>query len=342
MRWCCTDDISKSKQDFDVKNVRIFSYNEIKAATDNFDPSNKLGQGGFGIVYKGKLKDGTHIAAKVLSSKSEQGAKEFMTEIESIANVKHTNLVMLLGCCIQRGAQILIYPYVANNSLDRVMLGSNNGEINLSWGLRSAICKGTACGLSYLHEELEPPIVHRDIKASNILLDQNFIPKIGDFGLAKLFPDNITHISTRVVGTYFGVLLLEVISGKRISQSHNIVNSEMFLVQLAWHLYEKQRLLDLVDPKLKDYPEEEVLRYTKVGLFCTQGAASKRPFMPQVVEMLSRPIKLDEKELKSACSIHDMIRNEAEGASSSMVMRSSAVWPPMSSSSFTQSQISPR
>lgn len=115
-----------------------------------------------------------------------------------------------------------------------------------------------------------------------------------------------------------------------------------FSFSQAWHLYEKQRLLDLVDRNLKDYPEEEVLRYTKVGLFCTQVTSSKRPFMPQVVEMLSRPIKLHEKELESACSIHDMIHSKAKGASSLMVMRNSAVWPPISSSSFTHSQISAR
>ncbi|KAJ4812041.1 Leucine-rich repeat transmembrane protein kinase [Rhynchospora pubera] len=366
MRFCCIN-VSKSKQDFHdspaVKNVKIFSYKEIKAATNNFGRSNKLGQGGFGIVYKGQLTDGIHIAAKVLATESEQGEKEFMTEIESIADVKHNNLVMLLGCSIQRCNRVLIYEYVANNSLDRLLLGSTNGEINLTWDLRSAICKGTACGLSYLHDELEPPIVHRDIKASNILLDQNFVPKIGDFGLAKLFPNGISHISTRVVGTYgylapeyavhgqltkkadvysFGVLLLEVTSGKRISQSYNIHDSEMFLVQRAWHLYEKQRLLDLVDPNLKDYPEEEVLRYIKVALFCTQCAANKRPFMRQVVEMLSRPIKLNEEELKHTCSIKDMIGCEAKGALSSMFVSNSAVWPPMNSSSFTHSQIIPR
>jgi serine/threonine protein kinase len=165
-----------------------------------------------------------------LSSESEQGIKEFLAEIESISEVKHANLVRLLGCCIQRKSRILIYEYLENNSLDHALQGKLNhikhlatgiipcetavliahscfiytflGAESLSWSTRSDICVGTAKGLSYLHEEHEPNVVHRDIKASNVLLDRDYRPKIGDFGLAKLFPDNVTHISTGVVGTW--------------------------------------------------------------------------------------------------------------------------------------------
>lgn len=165
---------------------------------------------------------------KVLSTESKQGIKEFLTEIDTITNVRHPNLVEILGCCVEESSRILVYEYVENSSLDRALLGNlitlinidvrQNSSLsdfhnflylvgmtvdttNLNWKNRSAVSIGTARGLAYLHEELEPPIVHRDIKASNILLDSNFAPKIGDFGLAKLFPDNITHISTRVAGT---------------------------------------------------------------------------------------------------------------------------------------------
>ncbi|KAF0931709.1 hypothetical protein E2562_005702 [Oryza meyeriana var. granulata] len=230
-----------------LKNVQLFSFREIRAATNNFDHGNKLGRGGFGTVYKGTFEDGTAFAAKVLSAESEQGIKEFLTEIESITEAKHANLVRMLGCCVQRQNRILIYEYVENNSLDHALQAA--GVTDLSWSTRSGICMGIAKGLSYLHEEHEPSIVHRDIKASNVLLDRNYSPKIGDFGLAKLFPDNVTHVSTRVVGTTgylapeyvvhgqltkkadvysYGVLILEIISGRRISQT---IRSDMFLVR---------------------------------------------------------------------------------------------------------------
>jgi len=302
--------LCRSEEDFrglrNLENLRLFSYKEIRAATNNFDRSNKLGRGGFGTVYKGVWGDGTAFAAKVLCSESEQGIKEFLAEIESISEAKHANLVRLLGCCIQRKNRILIYEYLENNSLDHVLQG--NGATRLTWSTRADICVGTAKGLNYLHEEHEPNIVHRDIKASNVLLDRDYRPKIGDFGLAKLFPDNVTHISTGVVGTCgylapeyfvhgqltkkadvysFGVLVLEIISGRRISQT---IHSDMFLVREAWVLYQQGSLLDMVDARMEGYPEEEALRYLRVGLACTQAAPSSRPTMGQVVALLSRPV----------------------------------------------------
>ncbi|KAF8411170.1 hypothetical protein HHK36_003713 [Tetracentron sinense] len=227
--------------------------------------------GGDTAVPEGILKNGRQVAVKALSAESKQGVREFLTEIDIISNVRHPNLVELIGCCVQGTNRILVYEYVENNSLDRALWGPRSKNIKLDWGRRSAICMGTARGLAFLHEELDPPIVHRDIKASNILLDYDFTPKIGDFGLAKLFPENITHISTRVAGTT--------------------------LHQQTWQLYEEGKLLELVDPELEEYPEEEALRYIKVALFCIQGAASRRPIMTQVVDMLSRHIRLNEKQL---------------------------------------------
>lgn len=299
------------------KNIKLFSYNVLRSATDNFDQRNKIGRGGFGIVYKGILKDGTSIAAKVLSAESKQGIKEFLNEIDVITNVKHPNLVQLLGCCVQGVNRILVYEYVENRSLDQALIGTNSERARLQWGVRSQICIGTAKGLAYLHESIEPHIVHRDIKASNILLTENFLPKIGDFGLAKLFPDNVTHISTRVAGTTgylapeyamqgqltrkadiysFGVLILEIISGKSSSKSYWSKDGKV-LLERTWELYEEGKLTELVDPSLEDYPEEEVLRYIKVALFCTQATAGRRPSMPEVLLMLSKPIRLNEKEL---------------------------------------------
>lgn len=143
---------------------------------------------------------------KALSAESKQGIDQFLAEINTISNVRHPNLVELIGCCAEGANRILVYEYVENSSLDRALLGPKSKTILLNWEKRSAICVATAKGLAFLHEELVPHIVHRDIKASNILLDKDFLPKIGDFGLAKLFPDNITHISTRIAGTAYVIL----------------------------------------------------------------------------------------------------------------------------------------
>ncbi|KAJ6851684.1 putative serine/threonine-protein kinase isoform X1 [Iris pallida] len=328
MSFCCFSARKKSLQDlggFSVKNIRLFSFNELRSATDNFHPSNRIGRGGFGTVYKGILKNGTPIAAKVLSAESRQGVNEFLTEIDVITNVKHPNLVELLGCCVQESNRILVYEFVENNSLERSLLGLNSQPAELNWRIRSAICLGAANGLAYLHEEIKPYIVHRDIKASNILLDKSFTPKIGDFGLAKLFPDNITHISTRVAGTpgylapeyamqgqltrkadvySFGVLMLEIISGKSSSKSC-WSEMEKSLLEWTWQLYEEERLIELVDPSLEEYSEEEALRYLKAALFCTQATADRRPSMTQVVEMLSKPVRLNEKELRPPGLLHN-------------------------------------
>ncbi|KAI7757000.1 hypothetical protein M8C21_015112, partial [Ambrosia artemisiifolia] len=173
----------------------IFTLRQIKAATKNFDPENKLGEGGFGAVYKGLLSDGTIIAVKQLSSKSKQGAREFINEVGTISALRHPNLVRLYGCCVEGNQMSLIYEYMKNNCLSRALLDE------LTWPVRLSICIGIARGLVYLHEESHMRIIHRDIKASNVLLDENFNAKISDFGLAKLNDDGNTHISTRIVGT---------------------------------------------------------------------------------------------------------------------------------------------
>ncbi|XP_074272187.1 putative serine/threonine-protein kinase isoform X2 [Silene latifolia] len=300
-----------------LQNIRQFSYNELRAATDNFNLNNKIGRGGFGIVFEGILKGGLRVAVKTLSTESKQGLNEFLSEINTISNVRHPNLVELIGCCVEGPNRILVYEYVVNNSLDRALLGYTSDRSKLNWEKRSAICLGTARGLAYLHEELVPPIVHRDIKASNILLDGNFLPKIGDFGLAKLFPEDITHISTRIAGTMgylapeyalgghltkkadvysFGVLILEIISGRSNSRG-NWDGSQKYLLEWAWNLYKEGRVLEIVDSEMGVYAEDMVIRYMIVAFFCTQGAANRRPLMRQVIEMLSRKTRLNEKQL---------------------------------------------
>ncbi|CAN1854168.1 Cold-responsive protein kinase 1 [Linum perenne] len=245
-----------------LRDVNHIAYEKLRSATEDFDPRKKIGRGGFGTVYKGTLKSGKQIAVKTLSVHSKQGVREFLNEIRAMSKAKHPNLVELVGCCVQGANRILVYEFVENNSLEHCLLGSRNPNVKLDWGQRAAICLGIARGLAYLHEELVPHIVHRDIKASNILLDGELNPKIGDFGLAKLFPDDITHISTRIAGTTYG------------------------------------RLLDLVDPEMGEFPDEHAVRHMKVAFFCTQATANKRPTMTQVVEMLSSTnIRLNDKVL---------------------------------------------
>uniref|UniRef100_A0A5B7B154 Putative serine/threonine-protein kinase n=1 Tax=Davidia involucrata TaxID=16924 RepID=A0A5B7B154_DAVIN len=327
MNFCClgTFNLFKKKsgrgqaqaEEIVTNNVRLFSYNSLRSATANFHPSNRIGGGGFGVVYRGVLRDGTQVAIKSLSAESKQGTNEFLTEINMISDIRHQNLVQLIGCCVEGSNRILVYEYLENNSLASALLGSKGKHVTLDWPQRAAICMGTASGLTFLHEEAEPHIVHRDIKASNILLDGNFHPKIGDFGLAKLFPDNVTHVSTRVAGTVgylapeyallgqltkkvdiysFGVLILEIISG-RSSSKVAFGEDLLVLVEWTWKLREQGRLLDIVDPELTEYPEDEVMRFIKVALFCTQAASHLRPAMKQVVEMLSKEVDLNEKLL---------------------------------------------
>ncbi|XP_051128325.1 putative serine/threonine-protein kinase isoform X2 [Andrographis paniculata] len=351
-------DPHQSKQDEEgtsIAKTQNFTYNELRAATNNFHRSNKIGRGGFGTVYKGILKNGREVAVKMLSAESKQGVREFLTEIDTISNVKHPNLVELLGCCVHEPNRILVYEYVENSSLDRALLGSKR-SIKLEWERRSIICVGTARGLAYLHEELVPHIVHRDIKASNILLDQDFQPKIGDFGLAKLFPDDITHISTRIAGTTgylapeyvlggqltkkadvysFGVLILEVVSGGS-SGDTNYGGVQKLLVEWAWELYEQGKLLELVDPELKEFPKEEVLRFIKVALFCIQAIASRRPTMNQVIEMLSKNVRLNDKELTPPGFFEDSDRKRGK------ISKDKSISHQMSSIPVSITEVAPR
>ncbi|KAI7756962.1 hypothetical protein M8C21_033430 [Ambrosia artemisiifolia] len=209
-----------------------FSLRQIKSATHNFDPANKIGEGGFG---PGVLTDGSEIAVKQLSSRSKQGNREFVTEIGMISALQHPNLVKLFGCCIEGKELLLVYEYLENNSLARALFGREDQKLNLDWATRKKICMGIARGLAYLHEESRLKIVHRDIKATNVLLDKDLNAKISDFGLAKLDEEENTHISTRIAGTIgymapeyamrgyltdkadvysFGVVALEIVSGK--------------------------------------------------------------------------------------------------------------------------------
>lgn len=295
------------EEDDGVHRVKIFSYNELRKATQDFSGANKIGEGGFGSVFRGMLRDGTVVAVKVLSATSRQGVREFLTELTAISDIKHENLVTLVGCCAEGTHRILVYNYLENNSLSQTLLGSSYSNIQFNWRARVKIAVGVARGLAFLHEEIHSPIIHRDIKASNILLDNDLTPKISDFGLARLLPPNATHVSTRVAGTLgylapeyairgqvtkksdiysFGVLLLEIVSG-RCNTNNRLPYEDQFLLERTWALYEQGHLDEIIDAGIgDDLDVDEACRFLKIGLLCTQDAMARRPNMTTVVRML--------------------------------------------------------
>ncbi|CAL8139769.1 unnamed protein product [Prunus armeniaca] len=285
----------------------LFDLWSILAATDNFSEANKLGEGGFGPVYKGTLLENQDVAIKRLSKKSGQGHQEFMNELKLIAKLQHTNLVRLLGCCIEDEEMILIYEFMPNRSLDKILFEPSENR-KLDWGKRFRIIEGIAQGLLYIHKYSRLKIIHRDIKASNVLLDGTMNPKISDFGMARIFEINEIEANTkRVVGTYgymspvyalfghfsekldvfsFGVLLLEIVSGKRNAAFYSVEHSQT-LAGWAWELWKEGRGMELIDASVREtYQPHEALRCIHVGLLCVQEAPADRPTMSSVIHML--------------------------------------------------------
>lgn len=252
------------------------------------------------------------MAVKQLSAESRQGKREFINEVAVISEVKHRNLVKLYGCCLEADDRLLVYEYLENNSLEKALFGNNKHQLQLDWPIRYNVCIGTARGLAYLHEESSTRIIHRDIKASNILLDNSLNPKIGDFGLAKLYNEKKTHVTTRVAGTVgylspeyamrghltekadvfsFGVVALELVSGRRNTET-SLPQKMVYLLEWTWHLYEQGRPLDLMDPEIESTrSNEEVLRVIEVALLCTQAVPTMRPPMSRVVAMLTGDVE---------------------------------------------------
>ncbi|KAF8414038.1 hypothetical protein HHK36_002037 [Tetracentron sinense] len=279
-----------------------------KKRIDNFSNANKLGEGGFGPVYKGKLLDGQEIGVKRLSKNSLQGVDELKNEIISISKLQHNNLVRLLGCCIQGEEKMLIYEYMPNKSLDSFIFDQTRSSL-LDWQKRFNIILGIARGLLYLHQDSRLRIIHRDLKASNILLDRDMNPKISDFGMARIFGGDQVEASTRrVVGTYgymspeyaieghfsiksdvfsFGVLVLEIVAGQ-MNRGFYHPDHQLNLLGHAWRLWKEDKALELIDESMSDsFLATEVLRCIHVGLLCVQQRADDRPTMSTVVLMLS-------------------------------------------------------
>ncbi|XP_048327072.2 G-type lectin S-receptor-like serine/threonine-protein kinase At1g67520 isoform X2 [Ziziphus jujuba] len=296
---------SNGKQDHELP---LFSFSAIESATGRFSDANKLGQGGFGPVYKGTLADGQEIAVKRLSRRSGQGVEELKNEAMLISNLQHRNLVRVLGCCIKGEEKILVYEYLPNKSLDSFLFDATK-RVLLDWKKRMHIIEGIAQGLLYLHKYSRLRIIHRDLKTSNILLDSNMNPKISDFGTAKIFGENESGANTnRIVGTYgymspeyalkglfseksdvfsFGVMVLEILSGKKNSGFYQ-PNEFSNLLEYAWYLWKEGRYLELLDQAVAETctATSEFRRCVEVGLFCVQESAEDRPTMSDVVSML--------------------------------------------------------
>ncbi|KAM6576152.1 hypothetical protein CsatB_027989 [Cannabis sativa] len=307
-----TNDISErsyKNQDEDLE-LPSFDIHTISTATDNFSEANKLGEGGFGPVYKGMLEGGQEIAVKRLSMWSGQGVNELQNEIKLIAKLQHRNLVKVFGYCIHREEKLLIYEYMSNRSLDYFIFDERRARF-IEWPQRFQIVCGIAKGLLYLHHDSRLRIIHRDLKASNVLLDEDMNPKISDFGLARTFGiDQIEGNTNKVVGTYgymapeyafqglfsiksdvfsFGVLILEIVSGRKIKGFYD-ENSGLNLIGLAWTLMKEGNAFKFIDECLLRDPYEnmeEALRCIYIGLLCVQQKPIDRPNMSSVILMLS-------------------------------------------------------
>ncbi|KAE9592948.1 putative protein kinase RLK-Pelle-DLSV family [Lupinus albus] len=306
LTWTRENDVESKQEDLDIP---LFDLALIKHATNDFSSYNKLGEGGFGPVYKGTLPDEQEIAVKRLSQTSGQGLKEFMNEVVLCAKLQHRNLVKVLGCCIEEDEKMLIYEFMANKSLDFFLFDSDQSKL-LKWPTRFYIICGVARGLLYLHQDSRLRIIHRDLKASNILLDNEMNPKISDFGLARMCGgDQIEGKTSRVVGTYgymspeyaydglfsiksdvfsFGILLLEIVSGKK-NTGLSIPDHSLNLIGHAWRLWKDGVAMQLIDDCLKEscVVPCEALRCIHIGLLCVQHQPNDRPDMASVVTMLS-------------------------------------------------------
>ncbi|KAG8043189.1 hypothetical protein GUJ93_ZPchr0119g33242 [Zizania palustris] len=289
----------------------LFEFSTVYLATNNF--SDKLGEGGFGPVYKGVLPDGQEIAIKRLSNSSSQGLEEFKNEVLVLSKLQHRNLVRLFGCCVHGEEKMLLYEYMHNKSLDSFVFDEKKRLI-LGWKLRYKIIQGTGRGLLYLHQDSRMKIIHRDLKASNILLDDDFNPKISDFGMARIFGEHqLQALTHRIVGTYgyispeyamegkfseksdvfsFGVLILEIVSGRK---NTSFVDHEwsMNLLGYAWTLWQEGSVSELMDPLMGTICSyDEVCRCIQVGLLCVQELPADRPNMSMVLRMLSGDVIL--------------------------------------------------
>ncbi|KAI3669912.1 hypothetical protein L6452_41392 [Arctium lappa] len=295
----------KHHEEVSLGNLRKFQFRELQIATHNFSNKNILGKGGFGHVYKGTLHDGTSVAVKRLKDGGAAGGvRQFQTEVEMISLAVHRNLLRLYGFCMTPTEKLLVYPYMSNGSVASRL----KAKPVLDWGIRKKIALGAGRGLLYLHEQCDPKIIHRDVKAANILLDDCCEAVVGDFGLAKLLDHQDSHVTTAVRGTVghiapeylstgqssektdvfgFGILLLELITGQRALEFGKAANQKGAMLDCVRKIHQEKKLDILVDKDLKDnYDRMELEELVKVALLCTQYLPGHRPKMSEVVRML--------------------------------------------------------
>ncbi|KFK42539.1 hypothetical protein AALP_AA1G007600 [Arabis alpina] len=286
---------------------RWYTLRELEAATNGLCEENVIGEGGYGIVYRGVLNDGTKVAVKNLLNNRGQAEKEFKVEVEVIGRVRHKNLVRLLGYCVEGAYRMLVYDFVDNGNLEQWIHGDVGDVSPLTWDIRLNIILGMAKGLAYLHEGLEPKVVHRDIKSSNILLDRQWNAKVSDFGLAKLLGSESSYVTTRVMGTFgyvapeyactgmlneksdiysFGILIMELITGRN-PVDYSRPQGETNLVDWLKSMVGNRRSEEVVDPKIPEPPSSKALkRVLLVALRCVDPDANKRPKMGHIIHML--------------------------------------------------------
>ncbi|VVA92984.1 unnamed protein product [Arabis nemorensis] len=340
--YACRGDKNSRERDLRAQGLQTvcFTWKQLQVATNNFDQANKLGEGGFGSVFRGELPDGTIIAVKQLSSKSCQGNREFVNEIGMISGLNHPNLVKLYGCCVEKNQLLLVYEYMENNSLALALYGKSSSK--LDWVARQKICVGIARGLEFLHEGSMIRMVHRDIKTTNVLLDADLNAKISDFGLARLHEEEHSHISTRIAGTIgymapeyalwgqltekadvysFGVVAMEIVSGKSNMKQKGSAD-HFSLINWALTLQQTGDIMEIVDPMLEgDFNSKEAVRMIKVALVCTNSSPSLRPTMSEVVQMLEGELDITQVMSDPGLYGHDLsiskLRdNDTHGSSS--------------------------
>ncbi|KAG6479475.1 hypothetical protein ZIOFF_062941 [Zingiber officinale] len=288
--------------------LKLYSFKELRAATSNFNSKNILGKGGYGIVYKGCLRDGTVVAVKRLRDYNSIGGLQFQTEVEMISLAVHRHLLRLCGFCTTENERLLVYPYMPNGSVASQLRENVRGRPALDWSRRKRIALGTARGLLYLHEQCDPKIIHRDVKAANILLDEEFDAVVGDFGLAKLLDHQESHVTTAVRGTVghiapeylstgqssektdvfgFGILLLELVTGQKALDFGRLANQKGVMLDWVKKLHQENKLYMVVDKGLRNnYDRVEHKEMVQVAFLCTQFHPSQRPKMSEVVRML--------------------------------------------------------
>lgn len=329
-----------------------YTFDQIKSATNGLSAQNIIGRGGYGNVYRGVLQDGTEVAVKRFKNFSAAGDENFAHEVEVIASVCHINLLPLRGYCVAKSQRfvgherITVCDLVTNGSLHDHLFGDDDRRRKLTWPVRQKIAIGMARGIAYLHHGAQPSIIHRDIKASNILIDEEFEPKVADFGLAKFSPEGASHLSTRVAGTLgyvapeyalfgkltdrsdvysFGVLLLELVSGRKAIVENKDTNTNgeaLMLSDWAWEMVKKGRGLDVVDDSMSELPADKMVleKYVRIGILCSHPHLQERPSMLQVLKLMETDLKvpiIGERPISLISNINVIERSSKAGSSGS-------------------------